>query len=181
VRVGVIGGLSQTSLFDASGWSAGLGYRVGASVSLPLPAGFTFEPEVAWARRTTTASGTLDSGTVESRIVLQYLEVPMLARRALLPHARVAPLIVGGVYYAANLTAHAHATIPGHTFDEDISSEITRNDAGWVAGGGVEFRQGRRRWTVEVRYLAGFVDINASSEAKSWRTRSLTTTVGMTW
>ncbi len=177
------GGVSQTSLFDASGWSGGIGYRLGASFSLPLGTWFRLEPEVAWARRTTVAKGTVDSGTVENRVALQYLEVPVLAKWSFWRRGRFAPLAVGGVYYAAKLHAGVHTSIPGHTLNEDIGPEVKRSDAGWIVGGGVQFRQPTRTWTVEVRYLAGFVNINASENTNPnrWLTRSLTTTVGMRW
>ncbi len=174
-------GVTRSSLFDASGWSGGLGFRIGASVSLPLPAGFRFEPEVAWARRTTVATSTLDSGTLKSRIALEYIEAPMLVKRSFLRQRRFAPLVLGGVYYAANVTAHARTEVGSNAFDENVRSEVKRHDAGWIAGAGVEVQKAGRTWTAEVRYLAGLPNIYAMNEINRWRTRSLTTTVGMTW
>jgi hypothetical protein len=174
-------GVTRSSLFDASGWSGGLGYRFGASVRLPLFAGVWFEPETAWARRTTVATSAVDGGALKSRMALQYLEAPMLVKRIFFRQRRLAPIVLGGLYYAANLTASVHTEVGGHAFDENARSEVKRHDAGWIAGGGVEFQKAQRTWTVEVRYLAGFGSINRMVTSDRWRTRSLTTTVGMKW
>lgn len=179
--VRVSAGVTRSTLFEASNWSPGLGYRFGASVALPLLAGVWLEPEIAWTRRTTVATSVADGGTLKSRIALQYLEVPLLVKRAVLRQRRFAPIVLGGLYYGVNLTAGVRTQVGANAFDENSRSEVKRNDAGWVAGGGVEFQKARRTWTVEVRYLAGFTNIYKLNAAQEWRNRSLTTTVGVKW
>jgi len=174
-------GLTRSSLFEATGWSAGLGARVGASVALPLAAGVWFEPELAWTLRTTSASSDTDGATLTSRMTLQYLEVPMLLKRRLFRQPRFAPIVLGGVYYAVNIAARVHTGLAGQSFDENARSEVARHDAGWVAGGGLEVQAGRRTWTVEVRYVGGLRSVNVIAGSTNWRTRSVTTAVGVKW
>ncbi len=175
------GGVTRSALFDAAGWSGGLGYRVGVSVPIALRANTWLEPEIAWSRRTTVATGSVDGGTLKSTIALQYIEVPVVVNHTFWRHPRFAPLVLGGAYYARNVSAHSRNEIGSNALDEDLGTEVGRNDAGVIVGGGVQFQKAGRTWTVEARYLAGIPNLYLLNAGSKWRTRSLTTSVGVRW
>jgi hypothetical protein len=173
VSIGIKGGANAATIAfkgepDASArrWLP----AIGAFAVLPVRWGLEFQPEVLYTMKGTRLRG---SGAPSS-VLLDYLEVPLLARVTM--HAGGRRIYaVGGPTAAFRLRARTRTEFSGSTEETDISDEVRRVDAGVAAGAGVEFGS----LAVEGRYTFGLsnIDTDAASGARA-RTRTVSLTAG---
>jgi len=109
-------------------------YIVGPVVELRLPFGFAVEADGLY--RATNYDVT-NSGAVPSAIKSSSWEIPYMAKFRF-PIPLLKPFLVAGGAY--------------RTFN-DLPAGVTPTNNGVVAGGGLELRLGRFRFSGEVRYL----------------------------
>ena len=138
--VGVKGGYPFTDLLRAADvitgpkLTQGDNYIVGPVVELRLPFGFAFEADGLYrATNYQVANG----GNLPSAIKSSSWEIPYMAKFRF-PIPLLKPFLVAGGAY--------------RTFN-DLPSGITATHNGVVAGGGLELRLGKLRFSGEVRYL----------------------------
>jgi len=170
---GVKGGVSiATQQTDTNGDGTSFDSRVGAIAggwyTLPLASWLDVQVEGLY-----TAKGArLDFRGIKSTFVLDYLEVPALARvRFGSGHVRY--YAAGGPSTAFRLRAKTRTPFAGSVEETDVADQVEQIDFGIAAGGGVEIG----RLIVDGRYTYGLTDIDkdASSTTKN---RAIAVTAG---
>lgn len=148
-EVGVKAGLVWSSLggddapgFDTSNrrdWSAGIFARLGAG---PV----VLQPEVVYTRRGALLDAPSDVAA-ESRLRLDYIEVPVLLRLG-----GGSSSVYVGAYGAVNVSARLEGRVgDGDWVGEDISDQVEELDYGGVAGVAFDFG----KFGIDGRYVLG--------------------------
>jgi hypothetical protein len=142
----------------------------GGFVVLPLFWGIALQTEGLY----TVKGARLNGPTVDSSLVLDYLEVPVLARVTV--HAFGSKLyFLGGPAPAFRLRARTRTTFSGATEEIDIADDVKRFDVGVAGGAGMEFGS----LIVEGRYTFGLIDINEKrADAAAAKNRAVSVTAG---
>lgn len=144
-----------------------LGAVVGGFVRVPLLSWVDLQPEVLYAVK----GGKEDAFGVSSAVLLDYLEVPVLAR---IPFAGRKYFIVAGPYLGVRVRARTRTEFSGSTEEVDISDSVERLDYGVSAGGGVEIGS----IVIDGRYSFSLSDIDADIDEVKGKNRVITATVG---
>lgn len=156
--------------FDA-GEDVPAGGRKGllAGVFVTIPLGWlAVQPEAIY-----TVKGTsLDIDGVTSDYIVDYVEVPVLARLRLPRNAYV----VAGPSMAFRLRARNRIAFGGSTEEFDLDDDVESFDLGIVGGVGVDVS----RWVVDARYTHGLSDIDTdSSDDVRMRNRVFSVSAGI--
>ncbi|MEX1128969.1 MAG: porin family protein [Vicinamibacterales bacterium] len=143
------------------------GLLAGVFVTIPL-GWLTVQPEAIY-----TVKGTsLDIGGVTSDYIVDYVEVPVLARLRLLRNAYV----VAGPSMAFRLRARNRIAFGGSTEEFDLEDDVESFDMGIVGGVGLE----AGRWVVDARYTHGLSDLDTdSSDDVRMRNRVFSVSAGI--
>lgn len=157
-----VSGDSDTPSFDPR-----IGLVAGGFVRLPITTWLAVQGEGLYAEK---GARFADSG-VDARLVLSYLEVPVLARIRLtrLFYANVGPSM------GFLLQAKARTRFSGSTEDIDISDDVQSFDFGLAMGGGVEVG----RVIVDGRYTLGLRDADKdTTDTSTMKNRTISFTAG---
>jgi hypothetical protein len=168
----VKGGVNFSTLtFEAADEDRTLDWRVGAVVGgfvrFPLLSWLDLQPEVLYTRK----GANEDTFGISSAVLLDYLEVPVLAR---IPFAGRKYFIVAGPYFGVRLRARTRTEFSGSTEELDISDSVERLDYGLSAGGGVEIGS----IVIDGRYSFSLGDVDSVIDAIKGRNRVVTATAG---
>ena len=171
-RFGVRGGVNfSTVQNETSLGSGGFGYRQGlvAGAFFTWPLGwFDLQPEVLY----TSKGAALDIAGIDSKLVLDYLEVPVLARWSLGRRLYVA----AGPALAWRLKAASRTKFSGATEEIDLHDSVKGYDVGVVGAVGVRFGA----VVVDGRYTHGLLDIDSDTgDEVTVRNRAITITAGV--
>ena len=140
-----------------------LGFQGGGMIEIPAgPIGVALELNYVQRGFVTTQQEADDTGnptgTIDSRLNLSYLEVPVLVRAPLPLGGAWQPYAVLGPSFGFALAATAETDAPGYA-DLDLSDDMKPVDMGATAGLGVYIGRGPVRLAVETRYFTGFSDL----------------------
>lgn len=126
------------------------GLLAGVFVTIPL-GWLTVQPEAIY-----TVKGTsLDIDGVTSDYIVDYVEVPVLARLRLPRNAYA----VAGPSMAFRLRARNRIPFGGSTEEFDLEDDVESFDLGIVGGVGLD----AGRWVLDARYTHGLSDIDADT------------------
>ncbi|MGB2712830.1 MAG: porin family protein [Vicinamibacterales bacterium] len=129
------------------------------------------QPEVLYAMK--GAKG--EEFGIVAKLLLDYIEVPVLARISRGSANARSWYVVGGPSFGYLLRAKTRADFGSSTEEIDVIDEVERFDVGIVAGGGLEFG----RIVVDGRYTHGLSDIDKdTSDDVKVTNRALSVTVG---
>jgi hypothetical protein len=144
---------------------------LGGFVTLPVTRWFELQPEVLYAMK---GAQLQDSG-IAARLLLDYLEVPVLGRLSRRVSDRIRLYAAGGPSFGLRVRAKTRAAFSGSTEEIDISEDVERYDLGVVAAGGLEMGS----ILVDGRYTLGLSDIDKdTSDSVKITTRAVSLTVG---
>jgi opacity protein-like surface antigen len=173
LTTGVKGGVNVSTVdFDSPVGDTTLDWRlsaiVGGFVRFPLLSWVELQPEVLYSVK----GGKREDFGVSSSVLLDYLDVPVLAR---MPLGGRKYFAVAGPYVGFRLRARTRTEFSGSTEEVDISDVIERMDFGLAVGGGVEFGA----IVLDGRYSFSLTDIDKdTSEEASAKNRVVSVTVG---
>ena len=173
LAMGVKGGVNISSVdFDSPVGDTTLDWRVGAVVGgfvrFPLLSWVELQPEALYSSK----GGKREDFGVSSSVLLDYLEVPVLAR---MPLGGRKYFAVAGPYVGVRLRARTRTEFSGSTEEVDISDVVERLDFGLAVGGGLEFGA----IVLDGRYSFSLTDIDKdTSEEASAKNRAVSVTVG---
>ena len=140
--------------------SADYGYRIGLAaggfVALPLGSRLTLQPEGLFNQRGAKA----DAEGLETKIALDYIDVPVLVKYALTRGGSRSFFVFGGPSAGFRVRSRATATFGDTTVDLDADEDIESVEFGIVAGGGVDFG----KWSIDGRYSLGLSNLNKDDE-----------------
>jgi hypothetical protein len=157
ITTGVRGGINLASArFEghegATVLDTGLAPVVGVFVTVPLSSWFELQPEALYAVK----GPRLKMGAIESRLLLDYLEVPLLGRFSRRRSRTIEYYFIGGASFGIQLRARSKTDFGTAVETIDIGDEVERFDVGVVAGGGVEIGA----VVIDGRYTHGLQDID---------------------
>ena len=173
--VGVRGGVQMATLDtqgEEGGESADWGVRAtfGGFLTWRAWAWLELQPEVVYSQK---GAKTEEFG-IAARALLDYLEVPVLARYTRGAGAR-RYYVAGGPAIGVLLRARTRADFGGAIEEIDIKEDVETLDWSVIAGGGAEFGS----IVVDARYIHGLGDIDAdTSDEQRIRNRAVSLTVG---
>lgn len=180
ISVGAKAGLSLGKLSgDAlpSGLENRTGFLAGGALGIDLMPMFTVEVNALYSQKGTKFSETISGiGTVESKIKLDYIEVPVLATVNIpVTGAPVSPRVYAGPAVAFEASCKLAESGAGLDVSADCGSDLPRKkvDFGAVFGAGANFPAGPGAVTVDGRYNLGLANLNdtaGSSETAKTRT-----------
>jgi hypothetical protein len=160
VKVGLKGGMSIASLglkntegdFDISG--SRLGLAGGAFVSVSLGT-FSIQPEILYVQKGAQEDGTLFGVSYTITGAIDYIEIPVLLRVALVP-GPVKPCIFVGPSMGFLMNAKIKVDVAGlSSTEEDVKEYLKSSDIGLVFGAGLDVS----KFTVDVRYNLGLTNV----------------------
>ena len=148
ITFGVKGGLNNSKIvfspaIDMPGQKYLQGYCFGAFLSLNFgPIGI--QPEILYSRRGMEAQVLLDpldpASLAQARIMLDYIEIPLLVRLNIIPAGPVKLYILGGPSYGFLQKARVRMTYMGMSEEEDIKSDFKSNALAAVGGLGLDIK-----------------------------------------
>ena len=131
-----------------------------------------FQPEVLYSMK----GGKSDEFGIDSKVLLDYLEVPLLARKTFGAPDATRFYFAGGPSIGVLLRARTRADFGSSTEELDIKDDAETLDFGVVVAGGVEFGS----IVVDGRYTHGFSDIDKdTSDTVKITNRAVSLTVGI--
>lgn len=165
---GVKAGVNYADLsFDGDVPSSGrVGLLAGGFATIPLFGWLAVQPEVIY-----TVKGTsVDVADVKSDLIVDYVEVPLLARISIRRKIYVAV----GPSMAFRVRARSRTAFGGSTEEIDLKEDVESFDLGVVGAAGIDLG----RWVFDGRYTHGLSDIDARDDAKT-RNRVLSVSAGI--
>ena len=187
-KLGFRGGLNLTSLTDFDNnlnyslqGSSGIYYspasqsfgpalNAGLAAQIAFSPLFSLQPEANYFQGggdySLTVFGGSTSGTIDMRVRLNYIQIPLLAKLSL-GNGNVKFNLFGGPAFAFTLngkmTAEAKAMGNSRTFSQDLKVEdggLSSLDVQAVVGAGLTIEAGSGDFIIDLRYIRGFSDIN---------------------
>jgi hypothetical protein len=131
--------------------SSRIGLLAGAFATVPLTGWLSVQPEAIY----TVKGASIDIFDIESDYIVDYLEVPVLAR---VPIQRRVYLAVGPSI-AFRIRARSRTSFGGSTEEVNIADDVESLDIGVVGAAGLEMG----RWVFDGRYTHGFSDTDADT------------------
>ena len=165
---GVKAGINYADVsFDGDVASSGrVGLLAGGFVTLPLRGWLAAQAEVIY-----TVKGTsVDIADIETDFIVDYVEVPLLARISFRRNMYVA----GGPSMAFRVRARSRTDFGGSTEEIDVKDDVESFDLGIVGAVGIEFG----KWVFDGRYTHGLSDLDPSEDAKT-RNRAFSFSAGI--
>lgn len=177
VKFGLKGGFNIANITNSDiDADARFGLTAGASVDLSLPAiPFGIETGLNYSQK--GADGSEEEFT--SKIKLDYIEVPVLAKFQLGPPGPITPHLVVGPYLGININAEAEVSDGIESISVDLSDDVNNTEIGGTAGVGVDFNMGVTKLNARAQYSYGFTDIFKDAGDLGGKNAALSVTVGI--
>ncbi len=172
---GVTGGVSiATQQISGVSNAPSLGTRVGAVAgafyTLPIGSWLGMQVEGLYV----TKGSKVDEFNIASTVLIDYFEVPILAR-VRLGSGHTHYYVAGGVAPAFRVRARVRTSFPGATEELDVSDQVERFDLGVAGGGGIVIGP----FSIDGRYTFGVRDIDADkTDSSRTKNRALTLAAG---
>jgi hypothetical protein len=172
IHFGVKGGLNAAdhAVSDAgdASFDSRLGIVVGGFVTLPIASWLDLQAEGLYAEK----GSRLKAGGGEVKLIVNYVEIPVLARVRL---ARIF-YAAAGPSMAFRTQAKARARFSGSTEETDISEQVEQFDFGVGMGGGLELGP----LVIDGRYTLGLTDIDKDkTDSSTMKNRAISVTAGI--
>ncbi len=159
VKTGAKGGLTFANLHGASeNFDNRVGFLIGGFAKFSLPGTpFAIQPEIMYSQK-----GAADGG---NEIRVDYLEIPVLIKYAVVPTGVVQPNLFIGPYAGIRLIAESDGGLLGGS--TNLENETHPIDYGGAAGAGLDIEVGSSIFTVDARYSYGFRDLFRNDAGKN--------------
>jgi hypothetical protein len=154
ITYGVKGGVNFANVsFDGEDVpsSGRTGFLAGAFATMPLYGRVSVQPEAIY----TVKGASFDVFDIDSNYIVDYIEVPVLARYPVGSRIYVA----AGPSMAFCIRARSRTSFAGASTEVDIKDEVESFDFGVVGAVGYE----RGRWGIDGRYTHGLSDTDKNS------------------
>lgn len=124
----------------------------GAFTTFRVASWLEFQPEVLYSVK----GSKVDESGFTSKLLIDYLDVPLLARVSKRGSGRLGFYGIGGPYFAFQVRARTRTSFGAETVELDIGEQVERTDFGFSAGGGMEWGS----LVFDGRYSHGLKDID---------------------
>ena len=170
LTAGVKGGLNIAYLrgddVDDEAIDSRMGLAVGGFVIYSVNEMFAVQPEVlVYTQKGAKVEKSEGAGSIKSTIILDYVEIPILARVIIPVEGNVKPSLLLGPALGIQLRAKnkwEYKLAEGSDSGEDDLEDIRSTDFGFVFGGGVALDIGASALTLDARYTLGLTIIDAT-------------------
>lgn len=143
----------------------------GGFVKVPLFSAIELQPEVLYSMK----GAKLAEQAIDAALLLDYVEVPVLARVSWPVFDNSRFYVAGGPSFALRVRARTRTEFSGSTEERDISDDVQRFDLGAVVAAGLEFGS----FVVDGRYTHGLTDVDRdTSDDVKVTNRAVSLTVG---
>jgi hypothetical protein len=153
------------------------GLVAGGFVELGITDMFSIQPEVLYSQKGGKGGVTDITGAFDATAMLDYIEIPILAKFNFGPSGGVRPFVFTGPVPAFNTRARFKTEVGGTEVTTDIDEDVKGGDFGWVFGGGFKFRG----FSVDARYNWGLVNIDEDENEDSIKNQVFSILVGFGW
>jgi hypothetical protein len=177
LTTGVRGGMNlATNNTIAEGEGAGLGWQprgvFGGFLTWRAASWIELQPEVLYSMK----GGKREEFDISSKLLLDYLDVPLLARLSRGARGSRSWYVVGGPSFGYLLRARTRADFGNATEEIDIIEDVERFEFSVVAGGGLEFT----RVLIDARYTHGLSNIDKlAADGDKMTNRAVSVTAGI--
>lgn len=177
VSFGLKGGLNISNLHGSDlEPDAKTGILLGAVLEINAPVlPFGVESGVYYSQKGAELSG----DNFDSKVKLDYIEVPVMAKFQLGPPGPITPSFAVGPYLGFNINAEQEGSFGGFTGTGDISDNIKGTEFGGVAAVGLDFNLGVTKLNGTARYSYGFTSVWDDSDIDSDRNAVFSIAVGI--
>lgn len=158
------------------------GFAAGALLVLPVSSNIAIEPEVLYS---TKGIESHDSG-VDASLKMNYVQVPLLVRVEVPASGGTKPFLYGGPAISFKASCNVEVSGQGTNISsgcdnlESDNNKLKAVDYGLVAGGGLLFDVGGRKFSIGARYDHSLAKISPSSDSKH-RVISVLATLEFPW
>jgi hypothetical protein len=162
------------------------GFLGGVFLTWPLGDNVALQPEIVFAPKGVTTLDARPAGIVSTDIRVNYVEVPVLLRwsgpqmnGSIVPYLLAGPQVAvkaGCTVVAGGISGHYTCADIGSI--GNVSNGVEGMDFGAIAGAGIDFRIGARRYTVSARYDYGLHNVVKNNDAKN---RTFGVVAGLVW
>ncbi len=169
IKAGVKGGMNFSSLRGDDidlieqelgiGIDTRVGFSAGGFVTISPHEMFAIQPEFVVFSQKGSSS---DFGGVNFHFILDYLDVPILAKLMIPTQSSVTPNIFAGPALSFNLRSKLKAEGGGESSEIDLDEaglDTKAVDFGFVFGGGLDVGAGMSTLTFDVRYTLGLTKV----------------------
>ena len=177
VSFGLKGGLNISNLHGSDlEPDAKTGVLLGAVLEINAPVlPFGVESGLYYSQK----GAELSNGNMESKLKLDYIEVPVMAKFQLGPPGPIKPTFAVGPYIGFNVNAEQESTSGGVTATDDVSDVFKGTEIGGVAAVGLDFNLGVTKLNATARYSYGFTSVWDDSNIDSDRNAVFSLAVGI--
>ena len=170
--IGIKGGVGISGLLSARGdfrhllgyeidWLA-MGnlksFQIGVFKTFDISEHFKFQPEIYYSIRGGDASETFLFERIKFKVIINYIEIPLLLKYEILLKGRFRPELLLGPYAALKLSAKKYTEIWGKKEATDLEN-VKSIDYGIIFGGGMEVNVGSGQLILELRSSYGLKNI----------------------
>jgi opacity protein-like surface antigen len=106
------------------------------------------------------------AGTAKVTVMIDYLEVPILAKFSLPLNGKAIPYLVAGPYAALSMREKLRVQDTAATLVTDLGNS-EKNDVGLIFGAGVDLKAGNGKIFFETRYEIGFLPVIKNEHHKN--------------
>jgi len=190
--VSIKGGLSMANLLGTLPTSqlVSNGHRnsAGGGVAVTFPTGgpWSFQPELLYVSKGTSygSSDLTDAvgnvvGSVETSLVIDYLEFPLLARYGFRAEETMSPYLLAGA--SVGFRTRQDLVISGDLSSKTGVDFFRPADLGLAFGSGFELGRSRYRGLLEARYTLGLLDVGRDPFSSSVRNGNFLLMAGMSY
>ncbi len=170
-QVGVIGGVNLANIHsDEMKDNLGMDlqnrtlFGAGAMFDAGLSEHFALRFEPMFLRKGAETKATENDVETISRLKMDYLELPLMARFSLGSEmSKAKPFLLAGPSVGFLLRAKSESEFADITTEADIKDELKNLDYGINFGGGLTLKAGNANLFVEGRYNLGLADVDDSA------------------
>jgi hypothetical protein len=158
------------------------GFAAGALLVLPVSSNIAIEPELLYSTKGIESH----ESDLDASLKMNYVQVPVLVRVEIPASGGTKPFVYGGPAIAFKASCNVEVSGQGTNISsgcdnlESDSEKLKTVDYGLVAGGGLLFDVGGRKFSIGARYDHSLGKISDSSDSKH-RVISILATLEFPW
>jgi len=161
-------------------WGKARGIRIGAGFSSLYERRFVFQPELYYVQKGAQISGNYIDKELVQKIELEYLELPLLFRYAIIRKEKINIGFLFGPFMASKLNASQITTYDSDKRTDDVNADFKKTDFGTVFGLELVLIKKKFNLFLDIRLTSGLTDIRENrSYNESTKTRSFSILAGI--
>lgn len=150
-------GTDLPDIRNLNGLTGGVFFSLGSGA-------LSIQPEVLYSRRGAAMTITEGDASADAKIMLDYIEVPVLLKLRIAQAGPAKPFVFGGPAYSYLLKAKQNITYDGGSDAMETTEYYKRSEIAAVFGAGLDIDLAAVKLTVDARYHLGLTNIQVDME-----------------